>query len=110
MTKLSVEELHDSDVTPCGDDCFKHQDMDSYEVKGESDIDKDQFIIGVLQIDLDILPCDLSFTSKVACGKIFLYHARFLSQADKRPDNYVYGFGLIRVLNAEEAIANRQDT
>ncbi|KAF9008509.1 hypothetical protein BDZ89DRAFT_1144170 [Hymenopellis radicata] len=63
--------------------------MDSYEVKSqaESDIDKDQFIIGVLQIDPDILPCDLSFTSKLPCSKIFLYRARFLSQADKRPDS-----------------------
>ncbi|KAF9012189.1 hypothetical protein BDZ89DRAFT_1224211 [Hymenopellis radicata] len=89
MAKLSAEELHDSDVTPCGDDCFKHLDMDSYEVKSqaESDIDKDQFIIGVLQIDPDILPCDLSFTSKLPCSKIFLYRARFLSQADKRPDS-----------------------
>ncbi|KAF8891152.1 hypothetical protein CPB85DRAFT_1332446 [Mucidula mucida] len=86
--RLSAEELYESDVAPCGEDCFKHLDMDTYEdeSKAESDIDKDQFIIGVLKIDPDILPCDLSFTSKVPCNKIFLYRARFLSQADDRPD------------------------
>ncbi|KAF9021865.1 hypothetical protein BDZ89DRAFT_1137694 [Hymenopellis radicata] len=87
VAKLSAEELHSSDVTPCGADCFKHLDMDRYEdeSKGTSDIDKDQFIIGVLKIDPDILPCDLSFTSKLPCNQIFLYRARFLKQADDRP-------------------------
>ncbi|KAF9040279.1 SET domain-containing protein [Hymenopellis radicata] len=88
VAKLSAEELHDSGVTPCGVDCFKHLDMDRYEDESdrESEIDEDKFIIGVLKIDPDILPCDLSFTSKLPCNQIFLYRARFLKQAGARPD------------------------
>ncbi|KAF9017399.1 hypothetical protein BDZ89DRAFT_1074837 [Hymenopellis radicata] len=88
VAKLSAEELHDSDVTPCGAACFKHLDMDRYEDESKviSDINEDQFIIGVLKIDPDIPPCDLSFTSKLPCNQIFLYRARFLKQADVRRD------------------------
>ncbi|KAJ7090296.1 hypothetical protein B0H15DRAFT_258042 [Mycena belliarum] len=79
--RVTSDELREEPGEPCGTECFRLMDPDDMEDQDMSMHNLD-FLHGVLELDPDMLPCNLAVICKLPCRQISLYRRDLVDDSE----------------------------